>query len=134
LPSKLELADDSWCFVCGAANPVGLKLEFAEEGEEYVTYFTPEKQHQGYLGIVHGGIVSTVLDEVMARLVHVRGLNAVTAEMTVRLKKPAPLGKRLRFAGRIDSEEGRVIQCSARATDEDGQLLAEATARMLKVA
>ena len=133
MPSKLELADDSWCFVCGPANPVGLKLEFAEEGGEYVTYFTPEKQHQGYMGIVHGGIVSTVLDEVMARLVHVRGLNAVTAELTVRLKRPAPLGKRLRFAGRIDSEEGRIIRCSAKATDEQGRLLAEATARMLKV-
>jgi uncharacterized protein (TIGR00369 family) len=133
LPSKLELADDSWCFVCGPANPVGLKLEFAQEGDDYVTYFTPEKQHQGYVGIVHGGIVSTVLDEVMARLVYVKGYHAVTAEMTVRLKKPAPLGQRLRFAGRIDSEEGRVIHCSARLTDEKGQLLAEATARMLKV-
>ena len=133
MPGKLKLADDDWCFVCGGSNPIGLKLQFAQEGDEYVTYFTPAKEHQGYTGIVHGGIVSTVLDEVMARYVYVMGHNAVTAEMTVRLKKPARVGSTMRFAGRIESENGRLILCGATATDEQGKLIAEATARMLKV-
>jgi uncharacterized protein (TIGR00369 family) len=119
--------------VCGRANPVGLKLEFAFEGEEYVTYFTPGKQHQGWLGITHGGIVSTVMDEVMARCVYMKEINAITAEITVRLKKPARTGERLRFAGRIDSDGTRLITCTARATDESGAIIAEATERMLKV-
>jgi acyl-coenzyme A thioesterase PaaI-like protein len=134
LSGKLKLADDDWCFVCGGSNPIGLKLQFATEGDEYVTYFTPSKHHQGYEGIVHGGIVSTVLDEVMARYVYVLGRNAVTAGMTVRLKKPAKVGATIRFAGKIDSENGRLISCSAIATDERGEMIAEATARMLKVA
>ncbi len=134
MPGKLKLDDDDWCFVCGQSNPFGLKLQFAEEGDEYVTYFTPAKEHQGYVDIVHGGVVSTVLDEVMARYVYVLGRSAVTAEMTVRLKRPAAVGTRMRFAGKIESENGRLILCSARATDEDGRLIAEATARMLKVA
>lgn len=133
MSSRLELADDDGCFVCGKSNPIGLKLEFAEEGDEYVTYFTPAKEHQGWLGIVHGGLVSTVLDEVMARYVYVLGHNAVTGEMTIRLKRPAPIGQRLRFAGRIESVDRRVIHCSARATDESGQLIAEAAGRMVKV-
>ncbi len=131
--SSIELTDDNGCFVCGKANPIGLKLDFAIEGDEYVTYFTPAKEHQGWVGIVHGGIVSTVLDEVMTRAIHVNGVNAVTGEMTVRFRKPTPVGRQVRFAGRVDSEEGRVISCAAKATDEDGTLLAEATAKIIKV-
>ena len=130
----LGLADDDGCFVCGKSNPIGLKLEFVQEGEEYVTYFTPEKQHQGYLGITHGGIVSMVLDEVMARYCHALGHKAVTGELVVRLRKPAQTGIRLRFAGKIESDAGRVIKCSATATDDDGQLIAEATGKIIKVA
>ena len=132
--SKVELNDDNGCFVCGKSNPIGLKLDFAIEGDEYVTYFTPAKVHQGWVGIVHGGIVSTVLDEVMTRSIHVKGINSVTGEMTVRFRKPTPVGKRLRFAGRVESENGRVIACSARATDDEGALLAEASAKIVKVA
>ena len=134
MPSKLDLADDDGCFACGKSNPIGLKLEFDREGDEYVTCFTPAKQHQGYVGIVHGGILSTILDEVMARYVHVLGHSAVTAEMTVRLKRPARIGRKLRFTGRIEETNSRMILCSARATDEDGTLIAEATAKMVRVA
>ncbi len=133
MPGRLELADDNGCFVCGKDNPIGLKLEFCEEDGEYVTYFTPQKQHQGFVGIAHGGIVSTVLDEVMARYVYVLGHRAVTGEMTIRLKRPARVGSKIRFAGRIESENGRLIYTSATATDEDGALIAEASARMVKV-
>jgi len=133
LPNKLELADDDGCFVCGKSNPIGLKLEFDREGDEYVTYFTPGKEYQGYTGITHGGIVSTILDEVMARYAYVLGHNVVTGEMTVRLKRPARIGHKLRFAGRIDSENSRLMECSATATDEDGALIAQATGKLVKV-
>ncbi len=134
MPEKLELADDRGCFACGPLNPIGLKLEFVEEGSEYVTYFTPGKEHQGFTDITHGGIISTVLDEVMARYAWVSGRKAVTAEMTVRLRRPARVGNRLRFAGKIDSEDRRLILASARATDETDTVVAEAVARMVKVA
>lgn len=134
MPSHLELGDDDGCFACGKSNPFGLRLEFEREGDEYVTYFVPEKRHQGWIGIVHGGILSTVLDEVMARYVHVLGHSAVTGEISVRFRRPARVGHRLRFAGRIDEENSRMLVCSARATDEDGTLIAEATGKMVKVA
>ena len=85
----LDLQDNGMCFVCGPKNPIGLKLEFVLDDGKYITRFTPGAEHQGFLGITHGGIVSTVLDEVMARLVYVLGIKALTAEMTIRLKKPA---------------------------------------------
>ena len=134
MPNQLELRDDDGCFVCGRANPLGLKLDFSEEDGEYVTYFTPGKQHQGYVNITHGGIISTLLDEVMARYVHILGYHAVTGEITVRLRKPARTDVQLRVVGRIDTEDRRIIHTSAKATDPEGQLIAEATAKMVKVA
>jgi len=135
LPSNIELDNDDGCFVCGKSNPIGLKLDFVTEGDEYVTYFTPEKQHQGWVGIVHGGLVATVLDEVMTRQVHVLGINAVTGEMTIRLKRPARIGHKLRFAAKVGEikDNSRVILSSARATDEDGTVVAEAAGKIVKV-
>ena len=129
----MTLQDDQMCFVCGPKNPIGLRLEFSFEGERYVTRFTAGPEHQGYAGVTHGGIVSAVLDEVMARLVHVKGFSAVTAEMTVRLKQPARTGHELVFAGWIAGERGRIIDCAAEARDLSGNIVAEATARMMKV-
>lgn len=130
---EFELLDDGWCFVCGKNNPISLSLEFEKKDGEYVTRFTPQKQHQGYVGITHGGIVSTLLDEVMARFVWAEGYCAVTAEMTVRLKHPAKTGEELVVTGRIVGEDRRTISCSAEAKDIEGRIVAEATAKMIKV-
>ncbi len=129
----MELRDNGMCFVCGPKNPIGLKLEFALEDGKYVTHFTPGPEHAGFIGITHGGIVSTVLDEVMARLVWVLGHKAVTAEMSIRLKKPAVTGEELTVAGWIASEGKRIIECAAEARNPAGDIVAEATARMLRV-
>lgn len=133
MPAILDLKDDNGCFACGKSNPIGLKLEFTVEGDEYVTYFSPKKEHQGWVDIVHGGIISTILDEVMARYVYKLGHNAVTGEINIRLKKPARIGERLRFAGKVESVDRRIIHTSARATDSEGNLIAEATAKMVIV-
>lgn len=129
----MDLLDDQMCFVCGPKNPMGLRLSFSIDGNRYVTRFTPGPEHQGYVGITHGGIIGTVLDEVMARLVHVKGHQAVTAEITVRLRKPAPTGRELVFAGWIVSERGRIIDCAAEARSTSGELVADAAARMMRV-
>ena len=130
--TQLKLADDDGCFACGKSNPIGLKLDFQQEGDEYVTYFTPGKEHQGYVGVVHGGLVSTVLDEVMVRYAYACGYEAVTAEICVRYKRSAATGKVLRVAGRIDAKRGKLINCSARAADDEG-VVASATARLVRV-
>ncbi|MBI2843573.1 MAG: PaaI family thioesterase [Armatimonadetes bacterium] len=129
----MELLDDGWCFACGKKNPIGLKLEFEKLGEEYIARFTPGKEHQGYTGITHGGVVATILDEAMARLVWAEGYSAVTAEMTMRLKLPARTGEELIVAGRIVGEDRRTLTCSAEAKCSDGRTVAEASARMMKI-
>lgn len=127
------LGDDGWCFACGENNPIGLKLKFEKQDGKYVAKFTPQKDHQGYEGITHGGIVSTLLDEAMARFAWAEGHNTVTAEMTVRFKRPARTGVELTLTGNITGEERRTVICTAQATDPEGHIVAEATARMMKV-
>lgn len=127
------VSDDGWCFACGENNPIGLKLKFEKLDGGYIARFTPQKEHQGYAGITHGGIVSTLLDEAMARFVWAEGYQAVTAEMTVRFKRPAETGVELTLTGKITGEERRTIFCTAQATDPEGRIVAEATGRMVKV-
>jgi uncharacterized protein (TIGR00369 family) len=133
LPANLELKDNGRCFACGKSNPIGLKLVFQKEGEEYVTFYTPLPEHQGWQGITHGGLICTVLDEAMARLVWKEGLAAVTGELNVRLAKPAVTGQTLRIAGTIEEISSRLVLCRAKATNSSGETVAEATARMVRV-
>lgn len=116
------------CFVCGEKNPSGMQLKFAIQGDKYVTEFVVADTYQGFPGIMHGGIISTVLDEVMGRFLWIRGYTAYTAEMTIRFRRPITCGSKVRFEGEIQRITGRRMITSARAVAEDGTVLAEATA------
>jgi acyl-coenzyme A thioesterase PaaI-like protein len=126
---------DNGCFVCGPANAGGLQLTFAHDGEMYVTTCIVPATYQGYQGIVHGGILSTLLDEVMARLVWERYGPAATARLAVRFHRPAPIGVPLEFRGWITAARrgGQLCDTAAQALLVDGTLLAEATALVVRV-
>lgn len=128
---SIDLTGDDLCFVCGVKNPIGLKLKFAWEGEEYVTYFTPQQEHQGWVNITHGGLISTILDEVMGRSLCEKQIPVVTARMELRFRLPIPIGETVRFSGRVVKEKGKVIDMEAKAQLADGQIATEATARFL---
>jgi len=127
----MKLEDENYCFCCGDANPIGLHLKFRWEDREYVTEFTPAKVHEGFKGMVHGGLIATVLDEVMARMLWQSGHRTVTAEMTVRLHRAARPGETLSFRARVVRETSRLVECSADAKGEEG-IIAQATAKFLR--
>lgn len=130
----MEWENDEMCFVCGQKNEHGLKLRFQLVGEDRIrTEFTPEKRFQGFKDIVHGGIVATVLDEVMVDVAYLRGILAVTSKLEVRLKKPAKVGEKLLFEARILKERGRLLDVEARACKEDGTVIASAKGVLIKV-
>jgi len=130
----LELNDtNEMCFACGRNNSQGLRLEFTEEGDVYKTVFTPSKYHQGYTGILHGGLISTLLDEVMGRWLFAKGILAPTAQLEVRFKKPVPVEQPLTVTGWLVSEKGRVIEMAAQAAFADGTVAAEAKGVFIKV-
>jgi len=124
------------CFVCGRENPYGLKLEFYETspGEVVVEYTVPE-QFQGYPGVVHGGVVAAMLDEVTGR-VHMGGYPPrfmFTARLDVRYRKNVPIGEPLRIVGHAGKSKERIAIATAQIYGPDGDLLAEAEAMLVNV-
>jgi len=129
-----RLKDDEWCFACGPQNPHGLRLTgFRCEGENYVVDFTPERHHQGWQGLTHGGIAATLLDEVMTRILYEQGQNAVTAEMTVRYYRPLSTGQSVQARARLGERRGRLIRTEAEIVDRDGHRIASAEGKFMLV-
>lgn len=129
----MELKGDSMCFVCGEENPSGLKLKFSWEGDRYRTEFIPGAEHQSYTGLMHGGLTSTILDEVMGKLIFNRGINAVTARLEVRFHRPVALGEKVVFFGEMVADKGKLIETRAQAETADGTRLASAKAVFMRV-
>lgn len=120
------------CFVCGEENIGGLKAKFYWDGEKVHCTCLATDAYEGYHGIYHGGIVATLLDEVMVKAVLASGFHSVTAEMTVRYKKPVRIGETVRYVGWIKEHKGRLFVTEAEALDERGERYATATARFLE--
>jgi uncharacterized protein (TIGR00369 family) len=118
----------SKCFVCGHDNPSGLKLDFGFEGESAYTWFNSPATFEGYQGVIHGGIIATLLDEVMAKIILSKKLVAVTADMNVRYRKSLLTGTRVKVSGEITMQKTRTIHTKAVMHDENGTVYAESTA------
>jgi len=118
------------CFACGKENPVGLKLKVKWDGKTVRTEFTPNKYHQGWSGIVHGGILTTLLDEVMGYAALFEGICCVTAKMQARLRRPASIDEPLIVTGSVTKNVRKLIETQATITLKDGTIIAEATGTM----
>ncbi len=131
------LDDDHFCFACGARNPDGLRIQFEYPAEGRCrAVFTSPRKFQGWHGILHGGIISTLLDEAFAHAAGgadrgIGGFGAVTAEMSVRFKKPVKIGEPVFLEGRVRAVKGRVIECASTLRDADGQELASAAGKLI---
>lgn len=117
------------CFICGQDNPVGLKLDFFFDRESKIawTEFSPGREHEGYRDLLHGGIISSLLDEVMAKAILAEEIPVVTSRLTVEFKKPALIGSRLRLEGWITGHKGRAYFTGGKMLGSDGQVVAEAS-------
>ena len=131
MPVVLE--DDKMCYACGHLNAAGLRLRFKHVPGLLTSSVVFRREHQGFRGIVHGGMIALVLDEMMVNLAWVEGHGAVTAELTVRLKKAARVGEEILLEGRIERLKGRLLEASATARNASGELLASATASCLRM-
>ena len=113
------------CFACGELNEHGLHLVLHADGSGCWTEVTLDAVFQGWDGVAHGGILCTVLDEVMAWSVIGQDTWGVTARMSVDFKRPVPVGRRLRAEGTVTSANRRLIRTAGRLLDaETGVLLA----------
>ncbi len=120
------------CFACGKENPWGLKLDFKRSGDLVWAEVVFHENYVGYPGIIHGGIVTTVLDEAMAKALLLRGIAALTVELTVRFRKKASPGVAYRAEGWIESERRNLYSTAARLLSGK-DVLAEARGKFLAV-
>ena len=134
LEHEMKFESDGNCFVCGSNNPNGLHLSFEIDKEKQTlkSTFVVSPTFQGWDGIAHGGMVCTLLDEAMAKLVYELGYQAVTASLEVRFKKPAPILKPLSIYGEITEVSRRLIKAKAYVAKEDGTILAMGVSTFLK--
>lgn len=129
----MKLEDDGYCFVCGPKNPIGLKLDFHFNGKTIKTEFIPKKEHQGYLDIVHGGIISTLLDEAMVKLAIAMDMPAVTASMEIRLRKAVNVGEKITVEAKMLKITSKLLESYAEAVTENNVVVAEAKGKLVRV-
>jgi acyl-coenzyme A thioesterase PaaI-like protein len=120
------------CFVCGARNPHGLRLRFRRVGDEVHADFAPTAEHAGFRGIIHGGILATVLDEAMFWAAASRtGRFCLAAELSVRFLHKVAVGRKLLCVARLEADRGRLWESSAELRDEAGKVVARATCKQI---
>jgi uncharacterized protein (TIGR00369 family) len=120
------------CFVCGDCNPHGLGARFYWDGRKACTDIVVMAEHEGYKGICHGGILASLLDEVMVKAILATHRFAVTAEINVRYVQPVRTGTHLHFVGQVVGTRGRLYRATSEATDSDGTVVARAEAKFLE--
>jgi len=124
------------CLVCGLKNPFGLHTAFYElDNKELLAVFTPREVHQSYPGRLHGGIISTILDEAVGRAIMMHAEEevwGVTIDLQVRFIKTVPLNQELRVIGRITKDSSRFFEGTGELLLEDGTVAAECHGRYFK--
>lgn len=121
------------CFVCGRENPVGLHLTFYEDPDanHVVASVVIPEDYQGYPGIAHGGILSTILDETSGRAIMIGAEDDpfwVTAKLEIRFRKPTPTETPLQVVGWVVKKRQRTAEVAGEIRLEDGTVTAEASA------
>jgi len=127
-PSGNKQPNSEMCFVCGRGNPVGLYMQFYDDGElEVVSDYTVPAHYQGYPGIVHGGVVAAMLDEVVARVSMIGDHHhfMMSVKLQILYRQPVPTEVPLRVVGRILRLRGRLGKAEGRIILPDGTIAAE---------
>lgn len=122
---------DHHCFACGGTNPIGMHLAIELSEGAASTSWTAGRDFVGWEEKVHGGILATLLDEVMAWAPSSHDSWAVTAEIRIRYRSPANPGETLTARGWVTSRRRRIYEVSGEVRGEDGRLVAEGEGRFL---
>ena len=116
------------CFGCGPHNPAGLKLQFTECDGELHASWQPSEYYQGYPGVLHGGIIATLLDETAAWFVYtIIGTAGVTYGMNIRYHKPVYINEgEVRITAKLISKENKNALIFCQLLNKNNRLCAEA--------
>jgi uncharacterized protein (TIGR00369 family) len=132
--SELGVDFQHWCFACGQLNNGGMHLDFEVSRDRAEARYTALQRHQGYDGVLHGGVVTALLDEAMGWAIFHQGIWGVTARINVSFRLPVPVGEELRVVGEVTRDRGRLIETHGTVSRvRDGEILAEAEATFLRM-
>jgi len=134
-PSWQNLPVTRGCFVCGINNPTGLQLTLLSDGRTVEVPVQFRSEHCGFTGVVHGGLLTTVLDEVMAWVIGVNTRSfAFAAELNVRFSRSVAPGVPMKFRAELTANRrGRMFLTRGEVLGPDGVLYAEATGKFLPI-
>ena len=119
--------DYGLCFVCGPRNPWGLKLHFEREGLRVKSSFRAREAYQGFPGLLHGGIITALLDEVMSRVsLILENRWTMTVKMETQFRKPVHIGSQVTMFGEIDEANKRMPRVKGKLLLADGSVAATA--------
>ncbi len=123
------------CFACGTANPIGLNLQFFRIGDQVCSEITLGENHVGWENMIHGGIISTLLDEVMSwAILYFKRVLFVTRKMDLKYIRPVTSGTPLIVKGKlVDSSEPPKIRTQGEIRDKEGRLLVRSRAEFVEV-
>lgn len=121
-----EINKNELCFGCGRENPIGLKLNVQGDEERTWADFIPNEFHSSYKGIVHGGILCLLMDELMCYLPHFRGQRALTGKMVIRFRRPAHPGEPLKISASVLRQRGKLVEAKGIITNSQNEIIAEA--------
>ena len=119
------------CFGCGESNESGLRLKLDMRGERLSAEFLPGQEHQGWPGMVHGGIIASLLYELLENYAYYRGETTMMSNMETRYRRPAQIGTRLLANSWLVDRSGRKMSVAAALTDARQQVIAEGKADLL---
>ncbi|HLZ63290.1 MAG TPA: PaaI family thioesterase [Ktedonosporobacter sp.] len=125
-----DTTDYQRCFACGQQNPYGLHMVFRLENDTIVSDFQPRAEHQGFPGVIHGGIIAAVLDEALNRtsMLSNEPTWTMTGRLEVRYRRYVPYGPQLRVRASLGTQRGRMVQASGQLmlAEDESVVLAEA--------
>jgi uncharacterized protein (TIGR00369 family) len=129
-----ELPHTRSCFVCGESNPAGLNLRFETDGNIVQARFVPRMEHVGFKATVHGGLIATVLDEIMVWACAVRTKKfAFCAELAVRFLNPLTPGQEVLLVGELLQDRRKLFEARAEVKDPSGKIYASGTGKYLPI-
>ena len=111
--------EDNTCFVCGSKNPISLGVKFRLEDNICKAEFTPDKNHCGWDGVTHGGIIFSVLDDVMANWIYLQGMKGYTAKCDIRYRNPLPTGCTVLLEGICTNQRRRHFKLEGKMVRKD---------------
>ncbi len=121
------------CYACGQKNDSGLQMVFWREGDRIRADFQPRDHHQGFPGVLHGGIIASLLDETLGRTGALRRQWLMTGKLDIRYRRPAPVGESLMVWGRIVRERPGAIEAAGAVELSDGSVVADARGLFLRL-